>query len=256
MKGPASVGILGGTLAYRLLKRLSPAGSAHVDGSAYKNASKLEMLLGLGVWATIRGKHVVDYGSGEGDEVIEMARRGASTVTGVEIQERVRSLATEKALQAGVGDSVQFVAAAEGSADVVVCLDSFEHFADPAAELATMYRVLKPGGLVMASFGPTWYHPYGGHLFSIFPWAHLIFTEEALLRWRSDFRTDGARRFGEVAGGLNQMTLASFERIVDASGFETVRVEAVPIRRIRAVSNRLTREFTTAIVRAQLRKPA
>ncbi len=63
-----------------------------------------------------------------------------------------------------------------------------------------MDAMLKPGGRLYASFGPTWFHPYGGHLFSVFPHAHLIFTERSLIRWRSDFKSDGATRFHEVAG--------------------------------------------------------
>jgi hypothetical protein len=51
-----------------------------------------------------------------------------------------------------------------------------------------MQARLNPGGEVAASFGPTWYHPLGAHLFGVFPWAHLISSEEALIRWRSDFR--------------------------------------------------------------------
>ena len=115
-----------------------------------------------------------------------------------------------------------------------------------------MAGLLKPGGKLVASFGPTWYHPLGGHLFSVFPWSHLVFTERALIRWRSDFKTDGARRFSEVAGGLNQMTIARFERIVRGSPFVTSSFELVPIRGLARFSNRLTREFTTAIVRCSL----
>src|SRR5262249_6321332 len=70
----------------------------------------------------------------------------------------------------------------------------------PAAILLTMFDLLKPGGVLVASFGPTWYHPLGGHLVSVFPWAHLIFSENALMRWRSSIRSDGAKRFHEVEG--------------------------------------------------------
>ena len=80
-----------------------------------------------------------------------------------------------------------------------------------------MDQHLQPGGEVLVSFGPTWYHPLGGHLFSVFPWAHLIFSEKALISWRSAFKTDGATRFSEVAGGLNQMTIAKFEALVAAA---------------------------------------
>jgi hypothetical protein len=105
---------------------------------------------------------------------------------------------------------------------------------------------------VLTSFGPTWYHPLGGHLFSVFPWAHLVFTEKALIRWRSDFKTDRATKFGEVAGGLNQMTIKRFERVVAESPFRFEHLELVPIRKLRRVANRLTREATTAIVRCKL----
>jgi hypothetical protein len=108
---------------------------------------------------------------------------------------------------------------------------------------------------VFASFGPTWYHPLGGHLFSVFPWAHLVFSEAALIRWRADFKTDGATRFSECAGGLNQMTIRRFERLVRESPFQSRMLEAIPIRKLRSVHGGLTREFTTAIVRCRLVKP-
>jgi hypothetical protein len=104
------------------------------------------------------------------------------------------------------------------------------------------------------SFGPTWLHPLGGHLFSVFPWAHLIFSEKALIRWRSTFKTDGATRFSEVAGGLNQMTIAKFEDLVANSPLQFAGFELVPIKKLRPFHNRLTREFTTAIVRCRLVK--
>jgi SAM-dependent methyltransferase len=137
-------------------------------------------------------------------------------------------------------------------ADFIVAIDSFEHFDDPSAILRTMRGLLKPDGCIFAAFGPTWYHPLGGHLFSVFPWAHLIFTEKALIRWRSDFKSDGATRFREVEGGLNQMTIRRFERIVEKSPFKFAQFEALPIRKLQKIANRLTREFTTAIVRCKM----
>jgi SAM-dependent methyltransferase len=41
-------------------------------------------------------------------------------------------------------------------ADIIVSLDSFEHFDEPAEILATMNRILKPTGSVLVAFGPTW----------------------------------------------------------------------------------------------------
>src|SRR5262249_46940466 len=136
---------------------------------------------------------------------------------------------------------------------VIVSIDAFEHFSDPQAILKTMARMLKPNGCVLASFGPTWYHPLGGHLFSVFPWAHLIFTEKALCRWRTHIRNDGAQRFADVEGGLNQMTIARFQRLVKDSPFEIESLQTIPIRPARMFHNRFTREFLTAVVRCKLR---
>ena len=118
-----------------------------------------------------------------------------------------------------------------------------------------MSALLQPAGEVIVSFGPTWYHPLGGHLFSVFPWAHLLFSEKALIRWRSTFKSDGATRFSEVAGGLNQMTISKFEDLIEDSPFKLASMELVPIKKVRRFHGRLTREFTTAIVRCYLVKP-
>jgi len=137
-------------------------------------------------------------------------------------------------------------------ADVIFSLDAFEHYDDPDQILKHMRTLLKPGGRVHICFGPPWLHPYGGHLFSIFPWSHLIFTEKAQIRWRSDFKTDGATRFHEVDGGLNQMTLARFKKLVEKSDFLMEKFEPVPIRKLRWLAGPLTREFTTSVVRCVL----
>jgi hypothetical protein len=111
---------------------------------------------------------------------------------------------------------------------------------------------LAPGGSVYVSFGPPWYHPLGGHSFCVFPWAHLVFTEDALLRWRRDYCDDGATRFHEVRGGLNQMTLARFARLIEQSPLRLAEYEEQPIRYVRSLHNRLTREYFTAMVKCKL----
>ena len=73
------------------------------------------------------------------------------------------------------------------------------------------------------------------------------------IRWRSDFKSDGATRFGEVAGGLNQMTVRRFQKLVEESEFEIERLETLPIRRLRFLCNRVTREFFTSAVRCRLK---
>jgi SAM-dependent methyltransferase len=154
--------------------------------------------------------------------------------------------------QTSIGDLCTFTRQFNSKADAIVSVDSFEHFDDPGQILDTMADMLVPNGVVWISFRPPWYHPHGGHLFSVFPWAHLIFTEIALIRWRSDFKTDQAKRFGEVEGGLNQMTIKRFKQLIDSSQFRFDFLEKKPIRRLRFFSNPITREFVTSIVRCRL----
>jgi SAM-dependent methyltransferase len=241
-------------LQFRILKRISPGSPNCCSGSVYEGKSKLRILLGDGFLGKIVNKTVIDFGCGEGAEAVEMAQKGAARVIGVDVRGNVLQTARRHALSAGVQDICFFTPATTELADVIVSLDAFEHFADPAEILRIMNSLLKPAGEVLISFGPTWYHPLGGHLFSVFPWAHLLFSEKALIRWRSTFKTDGATRFGEVAGGLNQMTIGRFEKLVEASAFDIAALELVPIRKLEPFHNRLTREFTTAVVRCRLVK--
>ena len=97
-------------------------------------------------------------------------------------------VARRAADSASVAGRCVFMKVTDEQADSMFTLEAFEHFAQPEEVLRVMRRLVKPGGEARIAFGPTWYYPLGGHLFSIFPWAHLIFTERALLRWRRDFK--------------------------------------------------------------------
>lgn len=241
---------------YRLLKRIAPAEPTHMSGGAYAGKSKLKVLLGERLFEECRGKDVLDFGCGSGAEAVELAEV-ARSVYGLDIVPRLLDEARKHAARSGVESSCTFSSELPSQKfDLIVSLDSFEHFDDPGTVLQTMFDLLRPGGRVITSFGPTWYHPYGGHLFSVFPWAHLVFSEPALIRWRSDIRSDGATRFREVEGGLNQMTIRRFERLVEASPLTLVSLEAVPIRRLERLNTPITREFTTAIVRSVLSRAA
>jgi SAM-dependent methyltransferase len=241
-------------LQYHLLRLIAPRVPSTMGGEAYEGKSKLRVLL-PGIETEIKDKIVLDFGCGPGVEVKEMALLGAKRVIGLDIGKKWLQIGREQAEKAGVGAKCEFVASIANPVEVIVSLDSFEHFADPGAVLKTMYSLLQSGGCVFVSFGPTWYHPLGGHLFSVFPWAHIVLKEDALIRWRAQFKTDGATKFGEVEGGLNQMTIRRFEEILRTSSFIVEELELVPIRRMKPLHNRVTREFLTAIVRCRLRKP-
>jgi SAM-dependent methyltransferase len=246
------MGLIGGNVGVFLLDSTSRRGTVGYPdiATAYLGRSKLEVLLGPTIWDQVRGRRVLDFGCGYGLEAIEMAEHGARHVIGVDLDEVGLKDARHRAAEHGVADRCVFVRESNEHVDVILSLDSFEHFADPAAILGAMSEQLNDGGRVLVSFGPTWYHPLGGHLFSVFPWSHLLFAEPALIRWRSRYKTDGANSIEEA--GLNRMTVGRFQRLVANSPLCFESFEAVPIRRVRWLHNGWTREFATACVKCTL----
>jgi SAM-dependent methyltransferase len=238
---------------YRLLRRLSPSDPpSMMCPRAYEEQSKLQVLLG-DLLGDVHGKTVIDFGCGDGLEALELVRNGAGRVIGLEVNLGCIEIARWYAAQAHITEErLEFAFETKATAHVVISIDSFEHFGDPAGTLQIIHDLLRPNGVLVASFGPPWFHPLGGHLFSLFPWAHLLFSEAALIRWRNDLREDRPTTFAEA--GLNRMTVRRFERLVAASEFDVECLDVVPIRRVARFHNRLTREFFTSVVRSRLRK--
>ena len=247
------MGVIGGALGYRLLRVLWPSHINHLAGRAYADKDKLKVVLGPDVYRELEGKVVVDFGCGEGLEAVRIAQNGAARVIGVDIQDNFLASARANAAKAGVSRKCEFVRTTTEKCDVVVAVDSFEHFENPKMILSIMRGLLKPDGYIWTSFGPTWRHPYGGHVFSPFPWAHLVFTESALVKRRAEIKRDNVTRFNEIPDGLGQLTIRKFLKTVDAANFDMLEFEPVPIRKVKFFANRLTREFTTSIVRCKLR---
>jgi 2-polyprenyl-6-hydroxyphenyl methylase / 3-demethylubiquinone-9 3-methyltransferase len=96
-------------------------------------------------------KDVLDLGCGGGFLAEEMARRGARVV-GVDPSRGAIGAAVDHARRSGlridymvgVGENIPL---ADGSFDVVACVDVLEHVADLSLVLAQVRRVLRPGGL-------------------------------------------------------------------------------------------------------------
>jgi SAM-dependent methyltransferase len=241
--------LIGGAVGIALLNWASRNGAVErCDiATAYIGRSKLEVLLGPRIWDQTRDKDVLDFGCGPGSEAVEIAEHGARHVIGIDLRQRWLELGMAHAAERGVADRCTFAREWSDPVDLIVSLDSFEHFADPAGVLAHMRGLLRPGGKVLAAFGPTWYHPLGGHIYSVFPFSHLLFSERALVRWRAMHKSDGATTIAE--SGLNKMTISRFIRLVEESPLKFASFELLPIRPLRLIANRLTREFTTAAVR-------
>ena len=109
------------------------------------------------------GQTVVDYGCGPGRYTVEMARLvGADgKVIAVDLVEMALE-ETQKKLDAGRFSNYELRLAhgydsgvEDNAADIVFAIDMFHHISDTVAFLRELYRILKPGGLLILS---------GGHL--------------------------------------------------------------------------------------------
>ena len=176
-----------------------------------------------------RDQTILDLGCGFGSTAIALARGGARRVVGVNIDARRITFAqrTLAADYADLGDHVAFRTITGfddldvEQFDLIISKDSFEHYAEPEQFVPALLPHLAQNGRIAIGFGPLWQSPFGGHIgyMTRLPWAHLLFSERTIMRERRRyFPTDPVERYGEIIGGLNQMTLARFTGIMGSSG--------------------------------------
>ena len=97
------------------------------------------------------GSRILEVAPGPGYLAIEIARRGAYRVTGLDISQTFVEIATRNAREAHVDvDFQQGNASAmplpENSFDLILCRAAFKNFSHPVAAMNEMHRVLTPGG--------------------------------------------------------------------------------------------------------------
>jgi 2-polyprenyl-3-methyl-5-hydroxy-6-metoxy-1,4-benzoquinol methylase len=97
---------------------------------------------------------VLDVGCGAGATLQWLRQTGRCQVAvGIEMMESAAAVARERVDQVVVGDANILVesAFAAQSFDLILCLDVLEHLIDPWSFLAKVQRLLKHGGLIVAS---------------------------------------------------------------------------------------------------------
>ena len=104
----------------------------------------------------LAGQRVLDVGCGGGLLTESLARAGAE-VTGIDLAPGMIEVARLHAAESGLALDYRVASAEElarespGRFAVVTCMEMLEHVPDPAAMVATLARLLSPGGALFVS---------------------------------------------------------------------------------------------------------
>ena len=169
-------------------------------------------------------KQVLDFGCGFGHQATCLASKHGTDVVGLDLprQNLIEHWAKLKAQYPLPNLTLTTDLPTDRLFDVVYSCGSFEHFSDPVEILNMMRARLKPDGLLIISFAEPWWSNCGSHMdgFCRLKWVNLLFSEKTVMNVRSRYRTDGATRYEDIEGGLNRMTVAKYERIIEQSGMK------------------------------------
>ncbi len=106
-----------------------------------------------------RGKHVLDIGCGAGGiDCLLVTDYGAAKITGIDVEASVLETARARTDEAGISDRVELLQVepgplqfADAMFDAVFSKDAIVHIPDKPALATDVFRVLKPGGVFVAS---------------------------------------------------------------------------------------------------------
>jgi SAM-dependent methyltransferase len=177
----------------------------------------------------LRGKRVLELGCGYGAFCIRSAEEGASTVTGLDLDER-RIEACRHFLFSeydGLSSIVDFrsepIKSLSGEQfDVVISNETLEHVLDLPSAVDAVEDLLVPGGVFIAGWGPLWPSPFGGHSYMWkvlgvkVPWSHLF--APGLTRWSFRRYWDGVDWDGPREAGLNALSIEEYRMLFERSG--------------------------------------
>jgi ubiquinone/menaquinone biosynthesis C-methylase UbiE len=218
--------------------------SVHAN-QQWAHAEMARVVAGFAPHWDISEKNILDIGTGLGGKLPFYVEAGARTITGIDINQgslcAAQAHITTLGLDSHQEDRVRLLAADAARLpfpshcfDAIVSVNVFEQIAKLEEAFYEAHRVLKPGGMAFLHL-PPYYSPWGPHLenWIHFPWPHLLFSDQTLLRvaeredqrrkLNADFvaaaRIDWASTGGRIPD-VNRVTMRRFSKLVRQAGFE------------------------------------
>jgi len=244
-----------------------------------------------GLMREVTGLDVLEIGAGHGGISCYMAAVGAKSVVGLDLNVKHLEIARRfaKIVAERYGPNYQlpvtFVEMSadrmtfpDGSFDLVLADNAFEHFTEPEAVMKEAFRVLRPGGGVLVPVFSSILSKYGLHLKLglKLPWAHVLFSEKTIIRAMrrlaevdphllelypglndSPQRVRDLRRYKD----LNDITYREFKAMVARTGFKLESFSIYSTRlgklliRVPFVRNTKLMDVLSTGAAAYLRKP-
>lgn len=172
-------------------------------------------------WQTGRS---LDFGCGAGGLTFRIAEV-CQSVVGIDIEKYKLDYARAQCDILKV-NNVEFICydggnvpLPEASFDSIFCIDVIEHLPSPERFLKDFLRLLKPGGVLLLSFGPPWGHAHGKHMWAKLPgwWTHLLFPQSVVMRVSGFPQNTTWEQLG-----MHRLTVGKFERLIAQTSFETI----------------------------------
>lgn len=134
--------------------------------------------------AAIRDARVLALGCRDGHETQLWLKEGARSLVGLDFVARTRQWRTiheDDPRARFVAGDARRLPFGDDTFDLVSSESLLEHVRHPAEAIAEMHRVVKPGGLVYAIFGPLYHTAGGAHYEGDFE--HLLLDRDAFIDW-------------------------------------------------------------------------
>tara|TARA_B100001559_G_C16429310_1_gene589050 strand:+ start:63 stop:809 length:747 start_codon:yes stop_codon:yes gene_type:complete len=173
-------------------------------------------------------KSILDFGCGHGSLCIDIAKSGASFVTGIDLNKKLINFAKEN-LNTSYKDLTKKIIFEEKDLlkekfdkkfDIIVSKDTFEHSLNLPEILNKFYEILNDNGEVFVGFGPLYnsYNGDHGRTQLKIPWMHVILSDKLII---NRYNKNNKNRINSIEDlGLSKYSFKEYKKIFNQSKFE------------------------------------